>query len=315
LVSNHSDSSNLLRTREEVLEFFAPKASPFDFSLFGGRKDGAYLLPLQLIREVTFLFSAGCENRQEFEHDLLVSFGIRSSLLDRSSVATEFSPPLDPSMQEFRQLWLGSEDTDESISLESWVQQSSPRGEGGYVLKMDIEGAEYASIIAAPRPVLEKFSILVIEVHGVASSLNREREAERLRTFCEKLNDTFIAVHARVNNSRRGTPVGTHGEVPEIMEIVLINKNLFSQYEHLGIKKLQIPHPKDLRLNDPRNPPRYLKGSLRQHASASSIPKVMSDWCFFVLSNPKWVLKMLVNRLYLVAPGFFSALRKGSRFS
>lgn len=67
------------------------------------------------------------------------------------------------------------------------------------ILKMDVEGAEFAALSAVPEEVLERFEQIVFEVHG----LERVVEDAYRETFCavfEKLNRLFTLFHVHANN-------------------------------------------------------------------------------------------------------------------
>jgi hypothetical protein len=67
------------------------------------------------------------------------------------------------------------------------------------ILKMDVEGAEFAALGAAPESVLERFEQIAIEVHG----LHRMEDVGYRATFCavfQKLNRLFTLFHVHANN-------------------------------------------------------------------------------------------------------------------
>lgn len=75
------------------------------------------------------------------------------------------------------------------------------------ILKMDVEGAEFAALNAVPEPVLERFEQIALEVHG----LHRMEDVTYRETFCtvfQKLSRLFTLFHVHANN--HNGPNGLH---------------------------------------------------------------------------------------------------------
>jgi hypothetical protein len=67
------------------------------------------------------------------------------------------------------------------------------------ILKMDVEGAEFAALIAVPDHILERFEQIALEVHG----LHLLEDFTYRETFCaafRKLNRIFTLFHVHANN-------------------------------------------------------------------------------------------------------------------
>jgi hypothetical protein len=150
----------------KALKSFVPKPSPYELIRIGGDADGAYLLPNDL-EGITACFSPGVFNRKDFEDELAARFNIRSHMCDLSSDEHLFKTPIIEGMQTFKKLWLDISG-EQSISLADWVAQQEPGREGDFILQMDIEGAEYRNLIDTPVEVLDRFRIIVIEIHKLA---------------------------------------------------------------------------------------------------------------------------------------------------
>lgn len=150
----------------KALKYFAPKPSPCELIRIGGDADGAYLLPNDL-EGITACFSPGVFNRKDFEDELAVRFNIRSHMCDLSSDEHLFKTPIIQGMQTFKKLWLDISG-EQSITLADWIAEQEPDGKGDFILQMDIEGAEYRNLIDAPAEVLDRFRIIVLEIHKLA---------------------------------------------------------------------------------------------------------------------------------------------------
>jgi hypothetical protein len=82
----------------------------------------------------------------------------------------------------------------DSHSFDTLANQTAKNGDTGkhLLVKMDIEGAEWESLMATPDEVLEKIDQLPMELHGV----DKPRFAEVIR----KLKQTFYLVSVHFNN-------------------------------------------------------------------------------------------------------------------
>jgi hypothetical protein len=104
---------------------------------------------------------------------------------------------------------------------------------------MDIEGSEYESIISAPSDTLERFRIIVIEVHDLRAAVSRSGLV-LFTLFMRKLMESHIIVHAHPNNA--SPPIEINGLIwPEVLELTLLRKD---RAEEVG-GPAQLPHPKD----------------------------------------------------------------------
>jgi hypothetical protein len=142
-----------------------PKPCPVPLIRVGGDKDGAYLLPDDL-QGIKACFSPGVNNFKNFEDELLEKFGIISHMCDFSSDVEKFKTPLQPG-QTFKKKWLDVDDKKDSISLNEWVTELEPDSNQDLLLQMDIEGAEYRNILNTSESILQRFRIIVIELHGL----------------------------------------------------------------------------------------------------------------------------------------------------
>jgi hypothetical protein len=94
------------------------------------------------------------------------------------------------------------------------------------ILKMDVEGAEYAAILGASEQTLRKFSQIVFECH----QLPQIKEERFRRTFVEvfsKLNRDFVIFHVHANNTDGPDPVSIEGlPVPRLLEVSMVRRDL-----------------------------------------------------------------------------------------
>ena len=297
----HSDVAVLA---SRVVSFFAPKPSPVDLMRVGGNRDGAYLVPKSL-SGITACFSPGVANRKDFEDELWMESKIRSHLLDASSDLALFETPLLEGKQSFRKEWLASETADGAVTLDDWVLDAEPETEADLMMQMDIEGAEYENILGCSRSVLERFRIVVVEFHNVASMiLGENTERQKLAHTIDRLGEIFVSVHARANNC---CPViripGTQIRVPEVLEVTLLRKDQLDSPSRS--RKAMVPHPLDIRRNVRLQRPVHLSGPWKAHSSFL-LPglKILTDWTSFFFqylgSKGKRITHRVLNGTYLM---------------
>jgi hypothetical protein len=91
----------------------------------------------------------------------------------------------------------GKTETVESRLFDTLGNQISKNGDAGktLVLKIDVEGAEIPSLMAAPPSVLDRIDQLTMEIHGTD---------DRFLTLVRKLKRTFYLVHLHFNNQACG---------------------------------------------------------------------------------------------------------------
>lgn len=234
-----------------ALRLMVPQPCSRPLVRIGGAGDGAYLIPDHL-EGIEACFSPGVASCTALEQELADRHGIPSFLCD-ASVQPE-NLQLDPALHVFSPLWLGTHDADDTQSLDAWVL-GSPHGEAGdLLLQMDIEGAEYGALLACSDSVLERFRILVLELHW----LERLESARFLNMVAlpvlQKLHRFFDCVHAHANNCCGAVELAGC-TVPRVLELSFYRRSL-NQPDSAGANRHppQIPHPLDV-LNVPGRPP------------------------------------------------------------
>ena len=181
-------------TLVKLLHSLKPVKTKFPLIRIGGKNDGGYLVPDDL-SGVTKCFSPGVDVTATFEKDLL-SRGIWSHLADASVDGVPDGLPV----LSFEKKFLGAVNNDTTMTLESWMADKHCFM-GDYILQMDIEGAEYATIIATPINVLRQFRIIVMEVHNAEAWFNNPIAWDVAHIFFEKLLGSFHVVHLHPNNN------------------------------------------------------------------------------------------------------------------
>jgi len=245
-----------------ALEFLIPKPSPFVLERFGGNSDGAYLVPYEPLENVVACFSPGVRNSKRFEDELLARVGIKSHLLDASSDLELFDTPLIAEFQTFEKKWLGNESSSTETTLTDWVERREPCSTDDLLLQMDIEGAEWPILSLTPTETLERFSVIVLELHKLDEILaNPDLFKQRAGKAFKNLGDLFTTIHAHPNNccGVSKSLFGSGMKVPRTLEVTLIRKDILKGFEETGeLISPELPHPLDIWRNVPGKPPIFL---------------------------------------------------------
>jgi hypothetical protein len=218
---------------EGLLEKFAPTPCGQKLIRVGPATDGGYLLPDDLTGIVA-LYSPGVSDTLGFDLEV-ANLGIPCFLADGT---IEQPTNMHPSMQ-FENMMIGSGPKDTFMSMESWVHRTAPP-QGDLMLRMDIEGAEYDVLLDTPRALLDRFRIIVLELHWLDRYLFGD-ERNRLDRLMDHLLENHVICHLHPNTV--APPVTILGRsVPPLLELTLLRKDrLGSGAQIQGV----YPHPLD----------------------------------------------------------------------
>lgn len=219
----------------EIAKKLAPKKTEHKLIRLGPTLDGGYLLPDDLIG-VSACFSPGVSHSAYFEDDLKNTYGINSHLADYSVE----SPPHQFTPISFTKKYLGAYTGDVYMTLESWVKSQWEYGLGNdLILQMDIEGAEYATLLATPDSILKRFRTIIVEIHSL-ETWGFPQMYEIANSLVEKLKQHFVVVHNHPNNW--GGIVSIGGVLfPRTIEVTFHRKDRCRHIED----QVVFPHPLD----------------------------------------------------------------------
>ena len=210
-----------------LLKRLRPVSNGHPLIRVGGPSDGGYLVPNDF-EGIEECFSPGSNLLWSFEKSLQSQFGVRSYMCDtldqKPSDLTEF--------QEFTPGWVGPySDGQKFISLGDWMK-SSGKSTGDLILQMDIEGAEFQTLLSLSTSELERFRIIVIEIHFLEALKNRWAFEMIYRPFFSRLLDLYDVVHLHPNNCCGIWSMG-HIKYPRIIELTLHRKDRSTQIVNL----------------------------------------------------------------------------------
>jgi hypothetical protein len=220
------------------IKSFLKKLHPIDPKIelirIGPIGDGGYLMPDDL-EGISACFSPGVDIESRFELELAEK-GIEIFMADFSVE----KPSIEHPRFHFRKKFVGIDDVGDFMTMDSWItEELSTLDNTDLLLQMDIEGHEYESILALSRSILNKFRVLVIELHSL-DKISDRYFFNQLSRFFQKLTINHSIVHLHPNNNGRSIKINGI-EIPPLMEITLLRNDRFSSTDYFS----QFPHPKD----------------------------------------------------------------------
>lgn len=216
----------------------------------GSAGDGGYLVPDDL-EGVVGCFSPGVDVTAKFEADM-IERGIPCYLADASVPHA----PIDHPLIHFDAKFLGVVDTEKTITLDSWVAHYAGNTPGDLILQMDIEGAEWPTLLNVSDDCLRRFRVIVVELHGLNRSLD-PFSFNLIDGVFDRLTRDFHVVHSHPNNSLPPLHLAA-SEIPFTIELTLYRKD---RAHPIGFVT-EFPHPLDSD-NNPSLPSYILPASLR----------------------------------------------------
>jgi hypothetical protein len=211
-----------LTNKNDVLDLLArlrPQDNGHTLIRVGGPRDGGYLIPNDM-EGLTELFSPGSNKLSNFEREAAEFWQIESYICD----SIEEQPKDLSSYQDFTDAWVGPyTDGEKFISLAQWVEEKS-ESSGDLMLQMDIEGAEFLTLLAVPTSLMKRFRIIVIELHFLESLKNRWAFELLYTPFFNKILSDFDVVHLHPNNC---CGLWRYGDIeyPRLIELTLHRKD------------------------------------------------------------------------------------------
>ena len=199
----------------------------------GPRGDGGYLLPNDL-DGIAHAFSPGVSNESGFEAEL-AERGMQVFLADHSVDGPAVSHP----RFVFDKRFVGCVTDERYITLDDWHAAKLGGDSSELLLQMDIEGAEYETLLAASPRLLAKFRIMIIEFHWLPQLWNEPFFAVAGRVF-SKVLATHAVVHIHPNNCC-GSVKSAGLEIPRIAEFTLLRRD---RLRATGFRTT-FPHPLD----------------------------------------------------------------------
>ena len=139
--------------------------------------------------------------------------------------------------------------SDNFIRLKDWVNKYSSESNKDLIMQMDIEGAEYEAILDTPQQIIDRFRIIIIELHELgAFTDNKFQYKQRIINKClEKLNVNHNCVHAHPNNCcPQYINKKNKRNIPYVIELTFLRKDRFVGNQRTYFKP-QLRNPLDIK--------------------------------------------------------------------
>lgn len=216
-----------------LLAKFTPISCGEELLRIGPVHDGGYLLPDDF-EGIQALYSPGVSDTLGFDLEI-ANRGMPCFLADGT-----IDQPLNmhPSMH-FEKMMIGDGPEDLYMSMDNWVNRTAPHN-GDLMLQMDIEGAEYEVLLSSSRALLDRFRIIILELHGLDRHLFGDARFQ-LEKLMDRLTKNHFICHIHPNTVC--PPVNILGRsIPPIIGLTLIRKDRFP---NITGKEAVYPHPLD----------------------------------------------------------------------
>jgi len=137
----------------------------------------------------------------------------------------------------FKKEGVGEKKTKDRNTIESHLNENIDHKKK-LILKMDIDGGEWDTLINTPDSVLGLFNQIVIEVHGMGTDLSEslnggevyEASLDKKINVLKKINNLFYLFHVHANNYSRVFYKKWY-KIPDTLELTYINKKIVKNPE------------------------------------------------------------------------------------
>ncbi len=207
-----------------------PTASPL--IRVGRVGDGGYVVPNDL-DGLAASISPGVSTEISFDIKM-AERGIPVFMAD----ASVDGPPSQSPLFHFRKKFVDVFEDESHIRLDSMCDLAP---DGDLILQMDIEGAEYRTLLDLSDEALRRFRVLIVEFHFLTKAFGLF-PLEIIRATFNKLERHHVVVHIHPNNVCKPTVRGDIA-IPPVMEFIFWRKD---RAVLNGTEPLQFPHPLDV---------------------------------------------------------------------
>jgi hypothetical protein len=212
-----AQTSEARRARESLWNEIRPVAlKNCTLKRFGSDNDGGYLMCANLLDGVQSAYSYGIATEDNWGCEMSIKFGVPIHQYD---CFTPHRPQCIAGRFDFHDECVGDKAaTIDGKPFDTVAHQIAKNGDSSkrLVVKIDVEGAEWDSLLATPDDVLARIDQLPMELHGV----DEPRFAELVR----KLKRTFYLVSVHFNNwacESTATPMPSW-----VFQVLFVNKRL-----------------------------------------------------------------------------------------
>lgn len=202
--------TNLLKEIQPV------RLSNCNLKRYGDQYDGGYLLCQNLIGPNSHGYSYGIEGRDAWGCDLSREFGIPIYQYDCFDTRRVECPG---GLFNFHEECIGASkgyiERRTFDTLENHLQRNDSL-EKPLIVKMDVEGAEWDSLLQAPEGILKNIQQLAVEFHGT--------DKKKYLNTIRKLKNTFVI--AAIHSNNFSCSVWNYPMPAEAFEVLFVNNKI-----------------------------------------------------------------------------------------
>jgi hypothetical protein len=217
------------------------KLANCELARFGEPNDGGYLACRNLLKDVRAAYSYGISGYDGWGCQISTELKVPVHQYDCFNTTQPSCPTGRPVFHP--ECVAGSQSTDSAGRFfDSMQSQFARNGDAAkqVIVKMDVEGAEWDSMLKTPDAVFEKIDQMIFEFHGVDQNIARSLEVVlRLKKF-------FYVAHLHINNYSCWPGLGPFGGWA--YEVTFVSKRLAKRESGGGLATLPSP------LDTPNNP-------------------------------------------------------------
>jgi len=194
----------------------------------GHPNDGGYVLIDSLCHGIEVVYSFGVEQDVSFDKAFAERYAHSNGPTIRMFDHTIHGLPEEVPNGHFYKRGIGDHTTDNIDTLENYIEEFED-GDKRMILKMDVEGHEWASLDCCSDETLLKFEQIMFECHGHQfpnPNPSTDHYGQELPTkVLKKLNEHFYMIHAHANNWGWNEQVDIY-KIPTLLELSLVRKDL-----------------------------------------------------------------------------------------
>ena len=215
----------------------------------GGRTDGGYVM-LDDFTKLRTAFSLGVGPNVDWDY-AMAERGIAIHQFDH----TVTGPPRDHPRFHFNRRRIDAQASGDADNLETLLEKHGSTARFSNLLKLDIEGSEWALLAEADAGSLSRFPQILCEFHALALVHDDKHFATMTRAL-RRLRQNFEVVHVHGNNCGGRLYVADQA-MPNVLELTLAHREVYSFADEPETFPTELDYP-----NDPRTP-EYFLGDFR----------------------------------------------------
>jgi len=218
-------SADRARIRPVLFEMLGPVAlSNCQIERFGEAHDGGYLMCGNLLGQVQSGYSYGISGYDKWGCDISTKLKVKLHQYDCFNT-TEPACPHGGTVFHAECVG-GTARTEEGRVFDTIRNQLAKNGDSAkhIVMKIDIEGAEWDSLLHAPDETLNQIDQMVVEFHWVQDEKSQWVQDDRYQAVTQRLKKAFHVAHVHFNNG--GCIAGLDPFPSWAYEVLFVSKRL-----------------------------------------------------------------------------------------